>query len=134
MIRLICIPPVDVRALWNGVYPMIDAGFAASDVPMPGDLLDQLTKGTRLLWIAMTDRHEILAAMMTQLFPMRTGMACKMLECGGERLAEWKHLREEIEQYAKREGCNRVLIEGRPGWARVLPDYKTVSVALEKRI
>lgn len=134
MITLVCVPPSDVKALWNGVLPFIDAGFAASDVPIPDDLIAQLRDGTRLLWLAVDENQHIVATMMTQLFPMRSGMVCKMMECGGERLHEWKHLRAEIEQYAKREGCVRVMLEGRPGWSRVMHDYSVVSVALEKRI
>lgn len=134
MISLVCVPPHDVPKLWPGCVTMIDAGFAASDMLMPDDILEQLTKGTRLLWLAVDKDHRILSAMMTQLFPMRSGMLCKMMECGGERLREWKHLRTQIEEYAKREGCDRVLVEGRPGWSRILDDYKTVSVTLEKRI
>jgi hypothetical protein len=113
---------------------MVDAGFRASDVPVPADLHRQLASGTRLLWLAIDEKEQIVAAMMTQLFPMRTGLACKMMECGGERLHEWKHLRSQIENYAKIEGCDRVILEGRPGWARVLRDYSVLSVALEKRI
>lgn len=134
MVKLICVPPSDVAALWAGVAEMIDAGFMANDVPVPSDLKEQLAAGTRLLWLALDDKHDIVAAMMTQLFQMRSGLACKMMECGGERLHEWKHLRAGIEEYAKREGCDRVLLEGRPGWSRVLDDYKVLSVVMEKRI
>jgi hypothetical protein len=134
MINLVCIPPTDVWKIWPGVSGLIDAGYAASDVPMPNDILDQLRSGTMLLWLAVDEEGQITAAMLTQLFEMRTGKMCKMMECGGDRLREWKHLRAEIEQYAKREGCDRVLVEGRPGWARVLTDYTTIAVVLEKRI
>jgi hypothetical protein len=72
--------------------------------------------------------------MVTQIFEMRSGKVCKMMECGGTRLNEWKHLRTEIEEYAKHQGCDRVLVTGRPGWAVALPDYRTTAVVLEKRI
>lgn len=134
-ISLQCIPPHEVRKIWPGaVHDMIDAGFAAFDVPLPTDILEQLKYGTRLLWIAVEDDATIIAAALTQLFPMRSGMVCKVLECGGDHMREWIGLRVQIEQYAKDEGCARVLIEGRPGWARMLPDYATIGVTLEKRI
>lgn len=134
-IQLLCIPRDDIAKIWRGdVHDMIDAGFAAADVPMPDDILQQLEIGTRLLWVAVTAEAKIVAAMLTQLFEMRSGRACKMMECGGSRLLEWVHLREEIEQYARREGCSRVMLIGRPGWARCLPDYQMTAVFLEKRI
>lgn len=133
--NLICIPPEEVYKIWHGpVHDMIDAGFAAFDVPMPVDILEQLKYGTRLLWVAADEEAEIVAAALTQIFPMRSGLVCKVLECGGEKMREWISLRDQIEQYAKREGCGRVMIEGRPGWARMLPDYAMIGVTLEKRI
>lgn len=134
-ITLHCIPPHEVRRMWLGpVHDMIDAGFAAFDVPMPTDILEQLRYGTRLLWVAVDDSATIVAAALTQLFPMRSGLVCKVLECGGDHMREWIGLRDQIEQYARDEGCARVLIEGRPGWARMLPDYAMIGVTLEKRV
>lgn len=134
-LQLICVPREDIAKLWHGpVRDMLDSAFAVSDREMPEDLLEQLETGTRLLWLVVSAEATIVAAMMTQLFEMRSGRACKMLECGGDRLTEWKHMHAEIEQYAKREGCDRVMVEGRPGWAHVLPDYRTTAVILEKRI
>jgi len=134
-LTLECIPPECVSRIWKGpVSDLIDAGFAASDVPMPDDLLEQLRYGTRLLWAVATPDGEIVAAMLTQIFEMRSGKACKMLECGGSRLEDWAKFCDHIEQYAKVEGCDRVLVVGRPGWSRVLHGFKVTSVTLEKRI
>jgi hypothetical protein len=134
-LRLICIPPEEVYKIWRGtVHDMIDAGFAASDVPMPDDIAEQLKYGRRLLWVVTTPDAMIVAAMLTQLFDMRSGKLCKMMECGGARLSEWAHFRGKIEQYAKAEGCDRVLVEGRVGWAAMLTDYRVTGVTLEKRI
>lgn len=134
-LQLICMPPEEVYKIWPGtVHNLIDAGFAASDVPMPADLLEQLKYGTRLLWLVTEIDATIVAAMLTQIFEMRSGRLCKMMECGGTDLARWKHFRADIERYAKAEGCDRVMLEGRPGWAGVLPDYRTTAVVLEKRI
>jgi hypothetical protein len=133
--ELVCIPPSDVAKIWDGtVRDMIDVGFAASDVPMPDDILGELTEGTRQLWLAVNGEARIKAAMLTQIFQMRSGKALKMMECGGTELAKWVHLHAQIEQYAKTEGCDRVLVVGRPGWRGVLRDYRVTSVTLEKRI
>lgn len=122
--------------MWPGpIHDMIDEGFAASDVPMPEDLLEQLRYGTRVLWVVATSDAVIIAAMLTQIFEMRGGTKlCKMMECGGSRLDEWSGFRSKIEQYAKAEGCDRVMVVGRPGWAHVLTDYAVTGVTLEKRI
>lgn len=134
-LTLICMPPADVAKIWPGeVHDLIDLGFASADMPMPSDLTDQLAAGTRLLWLVVLPTGKVIAAMLTQLFEMRSGRICKMMECGGSRLDDWKEMRSQIESYAKAEGCVRVLVEGRIGWARVLDDYRITSVVLEKRI
>lgn len=134
-IQLVCMQPDEVWKIWPGiVHDLIDAGFAASDVPMPDDIVEQLKYGKRVLWLAVLDDGTIVAAMLTELFEMRSGKVCKLMECGGSHLDDWKHMRFEIEAYAKGEGCDRVMVIGRPGWAGVLKDYRTTGVVLEKRI
>lgn len=134
--QFICMPPEEVYKIWPGlVHDLVDSGFAASDVPMPADILEQLKCGHMLLWLVIEADATIVAAMLTQLFEMRSGKACKVRECGGSGLRQWKELvQTEIERYAKAEGCDRVLLEGRPGWAGHLRDYATIAIVLEKRI
>ena len=42
--------------------------------------------------------------------------------------------RNEIEAYAKAEGCACVRIYGRKGWARVLKDYQVEQIVLERQL
>lgn len=134
--ELVVIPQDDVAKIWFGlVRDMIDVGFAANNVPMPEDILEQLSTGHRQLWVAVTADASIQAAMLTSVYTMRDGSKMlKMMECGGSGLHSWVPLRSKVEEYAKAQGCDRVLVEGRVGWRGVLKDYKIVSVALEKRI
>lgn len=113
---------------------MIEKAYKDSDQDVPFNILSDLTKGRRLLWLAVDENEDIIAAMLTQLFNMVSGKMCKMQECGGERMQEWKHLRKRVEDYARAEGCTRVMLEGRLGWARIMPDYEQVAVVLEKRL
>lgn len=134
--QLVCIPAGDVDRLWPGVVrDLIDAAFAASNVPMPPDILDQLQRGSRQLWLGVTEDATIVAAALTQIFEMREGRACKLLECGATTgLHNLATLRAGIEQYAKHNGCDRMLLEGRRGWERAAPDYVVTGIILEKRI
>ena len=132
---LVLIPQDDVVKIWRGtVHDMIDAAFAASDVPMPDDILEQLSGGKRQLWLAVDTEARIRAAMLTAVYVMRSGKMLKMMECGGSSMSDWLSLRVQIEEYAKAQGCDRVTLEGRPGWRDVLRDYKMTGVTLEKRI
>lgn len=132
--KLLPVDPAMVTQVWPIVSKMINEAFAASDAVTPPDLLDELRAGTRLLWVVVAGDVSIVAAGMTTIRATRTGKLCKILETGGEHARQWAHLRGVIEAYAKSEGCDRVVIEGRLGWTRMFPDYKTVGVILEKRI
>lgn len=134
--QLVCIPRDSIAKIWFGkVRDLIDAGFAASNVPLPDDILQQMERGDRQLWLGVTDDSEIVAAALTQVFEMREGRACKLMECGATAgLRALAHLRAGIEEYAKHNGCDRMLIEGRAGWIRAAPDYRVTAVILEKRI
>lgn len=133
--ELVCVPREHVSKIWAGtIRDMIDAGFAASDLPMPDDILDQLERGDRQLWVAVTHEARIVAAMLTQILITRHGKTFNLMRCGGSELKEWLPLLAQIEQYAKSVGCDSVLVTGRLGWRGVLRDYKVVSVTLEKRI
>jgi len=39
-----------------------------------------------------------------------------------------------IEQWAKEKGCKKVTLIGRPGWGKVLSDYKQTEITLEKEL
>jgi len=134
--QLVCIPADSVELIWPGkVHDLIDSAFAASNLAMPTDILDQLRSGSRQLWLGVTEDAAIVAAATTQIFEMREGRACKLLECGATTgLHNLAALRAGIEQYAKHNGCDRMLLEGRRGWERAAPDYVVTGIILEKRI
>jgi len=49
------------------------------------------------------------------------------------QLASVAHL-DQIEQWGKSQGCTVVKITGRRGWKKTLPDYKEISITLEKEL
>lgn len=133
MAELHCVAPELIEAIWPIAEPFVARSYKHNFQRVPDELATELAQGTKLLWLAC-EGQRVLGAIVTMLFDTIEGRALKMLECGGDEMAAWMHLHERIEQYAKNEGCSRVLIEGRRGWARQLPDYRMIAVVLEKRI
>lgn len=127
-----CVPPEQVDLCWHVVRPMIDAAYAEADEIMPAELQDHLREGKLLLWVSVDD-GEITGTLITALLRQRSGLACKLVACGG-RGGEWTSRCARIEAYARDEGCGKVFAEGRVGWPRVLPGYKTKRVVMEKRL
>ena len=131
--RLICVAPHMVGETWPLVRDMIAAGYAAMGEIAPHDLPKWLADKKGLLWISVFE-GAIVAAMTTSLVPSPDGLVLRMVSCGGSHMDLWKQCHSQIEEYAKQEGCVRVVSEGRPGWARVLDGYKVKAVVLEKRL
>jgi hypothetical protein len=131
--KLACVDPKDIEKVWPLVADMIDAGYAAVDEITPPEMREWLSTGKGLLWVSIKD-EKIVAVLTTSLTPKRSGLACRMVCCGGAEMDLWKSCQVQIEEYARAEGCVKVIADGRPGWARVLPGFKTVRVSLEKAL
>lgn len=131
--KLICVPPDRIMEFWPIVAGMIDEGYAATGEPTPIDLSIWLTSGKGQLWISIFD-GAVVAALTTSIVLRRHGLALRMVCCGGSHMDLWKECHRQIEDFARAEGCDRVLSEGRPGWMRVLDGYKVTAVTLEKRV
>jgi 2-oxoglutarate dehydrogenase complex dehydrogenase (E1) component-like enzyme len=127
------VEPGTAVGIWPRVVGMIDAGLAVCDEAMPEDILDRIGSGKMLLWVAIEQTNGIIiAAMTTELVKQRSGLVCWMCQCGGERMGDWSRFHTKIEEYARAEGCVRVVLEGREAWKRVLEGYHMRSVRLEK--
>lgn len=127
------VEPGTAAQYWTRVRDMIDVGYAVGDDVMPADIVERIAGGLVLLWVAIDDENgNIIAAMTTELVPMRSGLVCWMCQCGGDRMQDWSRFHVKIEEYAKVEGCGKVVLRGRRGWERVLEGYTVRSVQLEK--
>lgn len=130
-VRVFCIPREDVLDYWPKVIRWLDAGYAKSDIPVPDTLRDDLLTGHKQLWVVWAPEGKILAAGLTRLAKMLDGLHCEVVCVGGEEVRRWIGCMATIEEYAKREGCSRVTVQGRPGWVRLLRKYRSARVILE---
>ena len=130
---LVCVAPSKVSDVWPHVEKMIDDAYAAVDQITP-DVRTWLIEEKGLLWIAVAENSKIVAALTTSLVQRRSGLACRMVAAGGEGIDYCLPHLDEIELYAEKEGCYKIVLEGRSGWKRVFTGYKPVSVKMEKII
>ena len=87
-------------------------------------------RGEALLWIVIDG--VIKAAIVTKIGIANDRKVCTIVACGGYDLLGWLPLIEDLEKYARLEGCKAVVITGRRGWKRVLPQYTQRAVMLER--
>lgn len=67
----------------------------------------------------------------TEVQQTKTGRALHIVGMAGEYD---KALFDEIEQFGRATGCNRVYLTGRKGWMKRLTDYKLRTVTMSKEL
>jgi hypothetical protein len=129
---LYCVPPKEVPKFWPFVAQMIDDSHAAVDLPTP-DVRTWLIEEKGLLWIAVLGL-KIVGCLTTSLERQRSGLVCRMVSAGADALQYCTDHQEEIEAYARAEGCSKMVFEGRPGWGKMLRGYAPKTVSFEKAL
>ena len=86
------------------------------------------------MWLAWTDKAE--SVCVTQLENTSKGKHCHIWIMVGHNMETWVDLMPELEAWAKREGCNMMRHEARPGWSKILKQYgyRMPHVILEKEL
>ena len=96
------------------------------------DVYDGIGTGRYQLWIAWGPAAEGIAV--TEILDTEKERIASVFICVGKNLKEWLRHLSSIENWAKAEGCSVIEAWARPGWERVLKDYKKTHVQLEKNL
>ena len=84
------------------------------------------------LWVGLDSEDEVKAAMVSRIYPRKTVFAVCFL--AGKDMKDWKHLLNDIEDWAVQNGCTELEIQGRKGWMREMKDYEFTDVVGYKKI
>lgn len=132
--KLFIIPPTEIDVWWPNVRSLVENACEYSGGRYGvEDILDYLLSGAMQLWVVM-DKHEIVAITITEIVNFPRLKECRMLACTGVGMNEWVGLIVKIEDWAKQNGCSKITPICRPGWERILKDYKKCHIQLEKNI
>jgi hypothetical protein len=143
--RLICIDPAQVREFWPHVAPLIEAAMRKGRLTNYVDVERDVLAGGALVWIAWNGEN-IKAAAVTEIASANGERFCTIVACGAQTSLrslrkldcddrrQWLPLIAGLESYARAEGCAAMRIYGRRGWLKLLPDYRTSRVLLEKEL
>lgn len=129
----ICIDPKQVHEFWPHVSPLLQAACRRTGLNAFVDIEADILSGRSLLWLAWNGQA-IEAAAATILINSEVGKVCIITVCGGSEMRRWLRLIEEIENFARDEGCTRVRIFGRKGWLRVLDGYEAKHIIMDKEL
>ena len=129
--HLICVDPVQVHEFWPHVASLIKAAMEKGRLSSYAEVEHAVRNGNALLWLAWNG-EKIKAAAVTELGHANGETFCTIVACGGHDRSHWLPLIAGLEAYGKGQGCAAMRIYGRRGWRKLLPDYRTTRVLLEK--
>jgi hypothetical protein len=128
-----CIPRQLAREIWPMVKEQLFAAVTRTDLSHTIDIERDVLDGDGVLWLAC-DGQTIEAAAVTLLARTDRHLVCLITALGGSNMAKWLPLLSEIEGWARAEGAALVRFMGRPGWGRILENYRVSNVVLERAL
>lgn len=129
-VDLVCVPPSEIPKIWPLARQLIKTAIEQTDLSEFADIEKQVLSGEQLLWLAWSGTIE--AAATTHLIKTSGKPILIVTACSGSQRERWLSLLDQIETYARNEGCSKSRIYGRKGWQRVLNGYQCEYVILEK--
>jgi hypothetical protein len=125
--QLACVPPWHVDEFWPKASRFVNAAAKRAHLRTPEGLKTDVHSGSSLLWVAM-DGRRVVGAGVTE----RHKDSCWIIAWGADDQKQCASLLSTIEDFARQQGCKSVRLCGRRGWERMLPDYRTKAIVMEK--
>lgn len=131
--ELVCVDPARVGEIWSHVGPLLKAACYRTKLNAFADIEADILAGRSLVWVAWNG-CTVESAAATILINSEIGKVCVITACGGSDMRRWLPLIDQIEAYARAEGCKRVRIYGRKGWLHVLDGYEEKHIIMDKEL
>ena len=125
------VPVEDLEFIWSQVKPQIEKALDGSYSSY--DILEYIKQNRMQLWISWNDGIE--ASFVTEVCDYPQLRVLRWVLAGGSNMESWLDLvTSKVEDWAKRNNCQRLEIVGRKGWTKVLRDYEPQAVYFVKEI
>lgn len=124
-----------INAVFQHVQPFLEMVYERFPDEFNEDLLASEIAADRLQFWVVTNGEIVSAILGTSLDFVGTGGKVATIRfIVGKHSEKWLHLLEKVEAWAAFEGCTKVRMFARKGWAKRLPDYRMPFVVMEKEI
>ncbi len=122
----------EIGIVWRDCAPLLEPALGEGETL--DHVLAALFSKKAQLWIG-ADEKTLHVACVTELIRKGGTYYCNVWLTGGRGVNNWIYFLETIEEWAKEQGCDAMLIaKARTGWKRLLPEYKTKTIELVKEI
>ena len=100
------------------------------------DIFDSILKQKMQLWISWNGKTNVVeSAIVTEIVDYPRLRSCRYFLAGGTNMKVWFNpMKEQIEQWALKNNCQRIELVGRKGWVKWLKDYKQKHIILMKEL
>lgn len=128
--RLEFIPAWDLEERWSEVTPFLELALARQTGMNLESVKADVKRVKFFLWVIPGK-----AAIVTEIQQYALEKICMIVLCGGNGMEEWLELADAtLCRHAKHFGCTAMMIVGRAGWSRVLPEYQIQDVIMRKSL
>lgn len=136
MSELILIPPRLVPAIYQkSAHCFALIAKRAAGRATPEDFARMCERGERQLWIVVEDGN-VLAIALSEIVIYPRQKLCRITSAAGEGRFRWVHHLDEIEAWARDQGCAVLQPVVRPGWGPMLKErgYRRSHYVMERRL
>jgi len=131
--QLVAIEPEELGSVWDLIEPfMFEVIDGCNGRHTMESLISEIMNRELALW-AVVGASGPRALVGTQILVASSGLRSLTIRFTvGKGLRAWIGLLDDLEDYARSQGCTRVQTYSRKGWAKHMPDYKLTHILLEK--
>ena len=109
---------------------MLDKALAKQTAMNRESVYQDVKRGKFLLW-----KIKNKAAFVTEIQQFPLEKICMIVLCGGDDMDEWIEVADEtLSRHARALGCSALMIVGRKGWSRAVPQYQIQDVVMRKSL
>jgi len=132
MARLEGVPKEQVYVVWGEVRKIIRPHIEALETHTICDVLDNLLNRDWQLWLAHDDGIKAVCITQIQVYPRQK--RCRIMLVAGEGMDGWLPFEEAIADWARTQGCDKLVGELRKGWQRKLKHWKFMNIVAERKL
>jgi hypothetical protein len=121
---------------WQRALPLLSPAIQQGDEVDDAAVLAELQANLATLWVLVKHPEQtVVAAAVTVLETTPRRRVCRVWLTGALRgYVNWQHLAERIASWARTQGCSALILRGRRGWTKALPNWRLKNVELEFKL
>ena len=140
--NIVEIPASNLKDVWNLVKKDIDQALSYSGNYTDSEfVLEQLKQNKFQLWVLWdkeqpTPTEKYYGVVVTEIIQRKLKRSCHVFIMTGRSRQKWTPLIKVLEDFAIEQECNQIELYARPGWQKVLQNfkYKRTHIVLEKQL